>query len=125
MSDAKQEKFGEGVIIRPRGIPKDPPISRDRLGAPGTVKVLGGPYGPATAVLRPCFCVECRKNFASPVPSMLCPACEGGLNLACSMTDTLPEGNLPPMMTRTRGASKPVSGTGVRPKIQGDTVKKG
>lgn len=123
MSNEKKGKFGEGVIVRPKGIPKDPPISRDRLGAPGTVKVLGGPYGPTTALKRKCFCVECRNEFWHHEPSMICPRCQDELGVALGILENQPEGNLPPMVTRTRGTTKPVSTTGARPKIQGDVEK--
>ena len=122
MSDAKPEKFGGGVIFRPGGIPKDKPISRDILGAPGSVKVPS-PYGPKTVVQRQCFCVECRNYFWYPEESMICPPCQGELGLALGLLEKVSDGNLPPMVTRTRGTTKPVSVTGARPKIQGDVAK--
>ena len=93
----------------------DPPISREVLGPPKSVKVYGQ-FGVETALLRQCQCCECRRFFDNHGPSVLCPACEEQLQMAMALVEHLPEGNLPPMVSRTVGVTKVAEGKGVRPK---------
>lgn len=97
------------------GMNWDPPISREILGPPKSVKVYGD-YGAETAILRWCVCCECGHRFENHGPSVLCPRCEQELQLAMKMVEDLPNGNLPPMVTRTVGVTKVSEGKGVRPK---------
>ena len=101
----------------------DPPISREILGKAGTTKVHEADGSTRIAVMRKCHCVECGTNFQYHEPSMLCPSCQEAIDLAVSLTAALPNGNLPPAVNRTVGMAKPVSLTGVRPKVLGDEPK--
>lgn len=103
----------------------DPPISREILGEANTVREEGT-FGPTFHVIRTCRCVECGKGFESHQPEILCEQCMTELDLACSaaLKAGASNGNLPPGMSRTVGETKKVSGTGWRPKVQGDIVGK-
>ena len=106
----------------------NPPISREMLGPPNSVKVFGD-YGPDTVILRRCECCECRRFFDNHGPSVLCPKCEEQLQMAMAMVDHLPAGNLPPMVSRTVGVTQVAEGIGVRPKVSkhdtGDPIFRG
>jgi len=102
----------------------DPPISREILGEPNTVKIhTDDNQPPKVAVMRSCRCVECGAQFSHHEASILCPDCQEAIDLAVSLTATLPDGNLPDCLSRTVGHAKPVSSRGVRPKVLGDEPK--
>ena len=107
-------------IIR-KGLNLDPPISRDLLGEPNTVVLeQPGNQPPKKVTSRKCLCCECGTVFWHHEPSVLCPDCEADLQVAMSLIEHVPNGNLPPRVSRTVGETKRVTGKGVRPRVMGD-----
>jgi hypothetical protein len=98
------------------GMNWDPPISREILGPPKSVKVVGQ-FGPETAILRPCKCDWCGRQFENHGPSVLCPTCMDAIDFAMEKLEGVSEGNLPALVSRTTKETKVREGTGVRPKV--------
>lgn len=93
----------------------DPPVSRELLGPPKSVKVHGK-FGVETAILRMCTCDWCGKQFENHGPSVVCEPCMAAIDFAMEKLEGVSEGNLPSLVTRTVGTSRRVEGKGVRPK---------
>ena len=111
-------------IVRKNALHMDPPISREILGEANTVK--GDGMFPVTHVIRTCVCVECGKGYEDYRASVLCEGCMTEIDIACegALKAGASNGNLPPGMTRTVGHTEVKTGTGWRPKVQGDLVDK-